>query len=337
MATEYERPPFSPRSLDDWDSQLTERPRWLIDGMVARSTLLVGQPHFGKSSLALAMADAITKGDSTFFGRNIATGPVGVTIAVTDQDALSETHSRAKALGMNTKAILLDKMPRLRENESVFEVFSQIGDALVANGSKLFILDNATGVVPGTVNNDQNVQSLFDGLKVLVDEFDVFTLIIHHATTKLQQNANGTAYTRRDPVGSYVFSAVPRLTLTVENKGPTLRQLTIHGNTVSTTNLGFDLRERNGVPEVVWVPDYQGPKAKESRSLERLEQDVELRALAAESPEQGDLPTARWLIENKSDHPLIAPYAARARVDQRKATESLRKRLGRAATKDKAA
>lgn len=173
-----QRDGFTVISVDD-EPLPEERPRFLIDGMVARSlTLLYGQPKHGKSTMAQALAIAVSNGHSEFLGRKVNVDePTKVAVIAGDPE---DDIEYANALrGRVPEGMVMAYCP---QRPPTAEHWQNALSEIRLWGAKLVIIDNLQAFV-SDVNESKWVAQMLDRCDQLARS-GIAVILLHHASEK---------------------------------------------------------------------------------------------------------------------------------------------------------
>jgi hypothetical protein len=194
----------------------SESPPFLVEGILHHTvTLIYGEAKSGKSTLAAALAMALSNGEHDFLGRKITLGrPARVGVIAGD---FGDDEAYADWLQDADIAVYgLDRPPERR----VWE-----GLQLDARQRHLdvVIVDNLTSFVNGSLNDDVAVNQVYDQLDRFVRD-GIAVLLVAHKSEKFTEHGKA-----KHPLGSSAISARARWLWHVEPMADTLR-LTFSGN-----------------------------------------------------------------------------------------------------------
>jgi hypothetical protein len=177
-----------------------DKPRFLIDGLVARSlTLLYGQPKHGKSTLAMAIAIAVANGSPEFLGRKVnLDGPVKVGIIAGDPE---DDIEYAKALRGNVPSGSV--MTYCPQRPPQPEHWASVISEMKLWGVKLVIIDNLQAFCRD-VNDSRLVAPMLDRCDQLT-RAGIAVILVHHTSEKSTEHGPRTT-----PMGHTAISSAAR-------------------------------------------------------------------------------------------------------------------------------
>lgn len=168
------------RALD-----LTKEPppvRWLVEGLVCRGDihLLIGEPGIGKSWITMALAQAISNGDSGFLG--MAVREHGRVLYVDEENPEDLIYDRFRKLGLNREgARNIRYLNNIGVRLDTGDAQILVEEALDFEPS-LVVLDSLTRFHTQDENHAGAMASLFhNALKPLARETGAAVVLIHHA------------------------------------------------------------------------------------------------------------------------------------------------------------
>lgn len=177
-----------------------DRPRFLVDGLVARSlTLLYGQPKHGKSTLAMAMAVAVANGAPEFLGRKVnLNGPAKVGIIAGDPE---DDIEYVKALrGSVPPGMVMTYCPQRPPQP---EHWASVLSEMKLWGVQLVIIDNLQAFCRD-VNDSRLVAPMLDRCDQLT-RAGIAVILVHHTSEKPSEHGPRTT-----PMGHTAISAAAR-------------------------------------------------------------------------------------------------------------------------------
>jgi hypothetical protein len=192
---------FVPISASDFRREPPQVP-WIVKGLVAQGalTVLAGVGGLGKSSLALALAAAVCRGDSVYAGFQIPTD-LRRMMYVDAENGVHEMHRRAHCFdifdGFYEFAGNLEDETRL------------LGIYAAEMGPGLIVLDSCRALYPGMdEDNSKSVLPILLDLQHTARETNCGILLLHHTT-------KGGSIFR----GSGEFQNRPEITVTMRKDG----------------------------------------------------------------------------------------------------------------------
>lgn len=202
-------------------SLATEKPAWLVQGLVAASlTVISGKPKSGKSALILNLVASILL-KHHFLGREIV--PIQRVIIVgTDADAVAEYRDRLLAAGV-TPAEAGDRLLLVQATRLDAYFCVQLERELGPEKGDLVIFDHLSDMA-GDFNSQADVSSAFAAIRQAAGEASV--IVLAHSSTAVGQHG----YSPTKPLGSTVIAAKARWLLHVEERGGNERRITTSGN-----------------------------------------------------------------------------------------------------------
>jgi hypothetical protein len=259
-----------------------ERQPFLVDRLVCSTvTLIYGEPFSGKSTIAAALAAASLKGQP-FLGHPLMRAVDRVVILSTEVDGPEEYGQRlTEAAGLNPINAPVDmfSLPSLKQDSD----WRNLAADIAPQKGDLIILDNLTGVVHPSVNDDSAIRQVFDGLRYLTAAGATVVVVAHIS----EKRHEGRASTK--PMGSTAISAGVRWRVRVGARADEIT-LTCDGNAAK----GLILRLRRG--ERLTDFEVVEEQSAEAATAERRERDRE----------KGDRLAllADWVVQN---HPSAKP------------------------------
>ncbi len=195
---------------------------FLVQDLVCSTvTLLYGEPLAGKSSLGLTLAISLVTGDP-FLGRPPAREIGRVVVLTTEVDGVQECGRRAsEVLGARVHDVWWDVVPIHALDADGWE---RLAEELGPDRATFVILDNLTGVVQGSLNDDASVRTVFDGLRRLTAR-GAIVLVLAHISEKSSERGKSTK-----PLGSTAISAAARWRVRIDRQGDDRLRLTCDGN-----------------------------------------------------------------------------------------------------------
>lgn len=283
-------------------SELTCEPvRWLWQGWLAggKLHLLVGAPSAGKTTIAMAIAAAISAGGALPTGE---LAPEGKVVVWSGEDDYADTLlPRLRAMGLKDDQILFvdgrrDRRGRRRHFDPASDMdalrakIKQVGDVA------MLILDPIVGAVTGDSHRNTEVRRGLQPVVDLAEETGIAVLGITHM-------AKGTA--GRDPtervIGSIAFAAVARVVM-IAGHGEEGGLLVMAKNNLAPAEGGIryslEAADVNGVKtvKVKWGDRVSG-SAREL--LKAQEDDKEIGQTALDS-------ACEWLDALLQDGPVLS-------------------------------
>jgi hypothetical protein len=254
-----------------------ESPPFIVQGVLHSTiTLLYGEAKTGKSTLAAALAVALSDGEPEFLGMTITAGrPMSVGI-VTGDCGDGDAYASLLRQVTDTDMITVYDVKRPPTRALWDEIRLDVRSA----GHDVVIVDNLTAFNPGTLNDDAGVNALYDELDRIAREGAAILLIAH---TSEKYGEHGKS---RYPMGSSAIRARARWLWYVEKtKGRMLRNA-FEGNhgppheIVTTPAIGF--------PSFAAVESASADELAErreqrrrNRTAERLNHNSEIAAFVA--------------------------------------------------------
>ena len=221
--------PFHP--WEYWADLAEEEPDFLIEGMLHATTNTVsGKPTVGKTRLVAAMAAAIAKGDEQFCGSQIVeAGPV--MIVSTDAGETRRWGLRMREHGVPDSVVAIAKY-----DKSGWPLYENM-----ANGARLFILDNITGALgSATIGADDAARQFTEPLANIAENGTTVVMIAHSAKNFEAQSGH---HTPKGPMGSTVYQAWERLNLHMHDvTEPNVRNVLIRSNDHADRNLMLEAK-----------------------------------------------------------------------------------------------
>lgn len=149
---------------------------WLIEGLAARGhlTMIAGREGIGKSMLSLALAGAVTRGES-IAGFDCAQGSV---LIVDAENGCRTIHRRVRQLDIQPQGLAIALAHRFHLAHDLGEL-----EAIVSRSEPaLVILDSFLSLWPGGKENESGeVASVLDPLRDLAHRTDAAIVLLHHA------------------------------------------------------------------------------------------------------------------------------------------------------------
>ena len=250
---------------------------------LGKITILQGDPGEGKTTLALAVASAITTGKS-MLGSGGVTTPAGV-IFQTAEDGLADTiKPRLELLGADCSIVhVIDE-----EEQALSLSDERIEKAIVKTGAKMFILDPLQAYLNGADMHSANgIRPLMKQLAGVADRTECAIVIIGHL------NKNGSKAQYRG-LGSIDIYAAARSVLTVGRiveDGEEVRAI-VHNKSNLTfpgSSLSFKLDSETGFQ---WTGEcnitieelFCGRKRKQESQLEKAKKIIKTALLKGKIP-----------------------------------------------------
>lgn len=245
-----------------------ERDKWIIPGFVTRTnTLLYGEAGTGKSFLVCHMIKALLGG-----GKFLGTKPLDtldwVLILASDAGARIEYRERLDKIGVPVDKVGIiervnaEDVARLSDEEGW--VGGSLMDAMHLGGEGLVVLDHATGVIEGDINNREPWMELWRGL---IEPLNVPTVVVGHTTSA------GRNTSAKKAMGNSANVQFARCQINVW--GDPLRHAEVHCRYIEPFEVEFRIVDGVVVP---------GKMKKQERDTATLNFNLELSKLAIETP-----------------------------------------------------
>lgn len=195
-----------------------EEVKWLWGGRIAygKLTLLEGDPSVGKSTLALAIASALTRGE-TLYGDNeeIERVPAKVLLLIAE-DGLADTIrprlDKLEADPSQVRALVAVQSADGKEQHfSIARDLEALEAVLVEGGYGMVIIDPLNAYLGGDVdtNRDSDLRTVLSPLTKLAEKYAVALVCIRHLTKSPRDKAIYRG------LGSIGYTAVARTILLV--------------------------------------------------------------------------------------------------------------------------
>lgn len=278
------------------DTDLTQEPHpFLVDGIVHQSvTLLYGRTCSGKSTLAAALAIALSNGETEFLGREITSdGPMRVGIITGDPLGASEYKRRLVsdgAIGSGEIQLVAPYRP------TRIETWEEVREVIQGQDCGFVIVDNLSSFVPGSLNDDDSVKLLYDQIEQFPRD-GIPALVLAHTSDKWTEHGPS-----RIPMGSSLIRFGPRWWCNAYRSGGRLH-LEFDGNEGTPHNINvtepdgkpaFDVIETSGADEVSARRERRSQERREATERERREMGD---YVLAECPELNQTQAAERLSE----------------------------------------
>lgn len=283
---------FNHRTWQEAEENVKERPRWIVEGLVSTAiTLLYGQSKVGKSFLTSALVAAMVTGER-FLDKEVEARDWKIAIGFSDDEADTEHIERVRTVVPDDTemAVGFFELPQMRDAATWEELFTEVVDA----GYNFLILDNLSGLVRGSVKNDDVVNDFYSGVK-LFSRAGIPVLVIAHET-----DHTGPGTSSGLPVGSYANTIHPRVRINIYRTNGKVF-LRTKGNSILETRYKlhhgagarFTLLEEKTMDEVRAEREAKA----EERAQAREDRKAKRETAAVQAKEQ-DQKIARYLFEN---------------------------------------
>lgn len=161
-----------------------EAVRWVYDGRIplAATTLVVGAPGDGKSTMLVDLAARLTRG--TLAGCYAGT-PVSVAIATAEDAAAAVVVPRLMAAGADLARVRLIDVARDGITGTLTldpATVADLGDLVRAAGVRLLVLDPLVAMLPGTIDThrDAAVRQILAPLATLAETAELAVVAVIH-------------------------------------------------------------------------------------------------------------------------------------------------------------
>lgn len=229
-----DRPRWVEFSLAEAATRSRARQPFLVEQLVSATvTLIYGEPLSGKSTVAAALAAAAVRGER-FLGRAISRPVDRVIVLTTEVDGVDEYGRRLvedAGLPVSSSVTILDTAS-IRHHDEWVELHEQ----LRPTDRDLVILDNLTGIVHGSINDDAAVRPVFEGLRLFTAS-GAAVVVVAHVSEKTSERGRSTK-----PMGTTAISAGARWRVRVIDRTGDL-ELVCDGNAAP----GLTMKLRRGV------------------------------------------------------------------------------------------
>lgn len=202
-------------------------PKWLWEGFIPRGTLTIvyGQPKAGKTTCVFSLAATVSKGG--YWPDGSKCEEPGDVLIWSGEDSLSHVIvPRLKAAGADMKRIhFIDQVSDYRSPDGIrpFDLQNDVTKIYESTKAyenlKLVIIEPLTLLVPGDMNQNNQVRKALQPLLDLAEHTQASVTCIHHQNKPNAQSRNvmGTMN------GSLAFSAVARMILLVVKSDSQIR------------------------------------------------------------------------------------------------------------------
>lgn len=201
---------------DDWvwmDSVVKQKPPWVYRPILAKGlvTLLEGNPGDGKSTLAAALAGAITTGSLVQGLPDQPRNPPGAAIMLCAEDSLTYSlAARLASVGADQSKVIARESPFTFNYQGLTEISKMIAQAKSRSegGAVLFVADPIMSYLGGrgNTNADNEVREMLKDLFSLMLETEVAPLILTHMNKSSERALQRV-------MGSVAFAAMPRVVI----------------------------------------------------------------------------------------------------------------------------
>lgn len=218
----------------DYLEKMSGADEWFIPGLVCTSlTFFYGKPEAGKSTLAVNVAAALSKGEPVL-GVEPRTGdrPLSIVIVGTEANIRQEYPNRLQGLGADLEKIGIDYIggsgviPR--------DTIARAGYGAV----DLVIVDNFQGLTDGKDTVDAATAKLVqDKVQPFLD-LEIPVVMIHHASTAHRDSDRGNRMQ-----GNTQLEAMARWRVEVQKENGTRRRLIAQGNLDTPRTVSVDVHD----------------------------------------------------------------------------------------------
>lgn len=194
---------------------------WFIDGLVCTSlTFFYGKPEAGKSTLAVNVAAALSKGEPVF-GIEPRTGsrPLNIVIVGSEANIRQEYPQRLQALGADLQRVGIDYIggTGIMHRDTLARARYGAVD--------LVIVDNLQGLTDGRDTVDSSTaKHVQDKIQPFLD-LEIPVIMIHHASSANRDNQRGNRMQ-----GNTQLEAMSRWRVEVQKENGSRRRLIGQGN-----------------------------------------------------------------------------------------------------------
>lgn len=256
--------------------QLGDVENWVIENIIGSTTTLIyGEAKCGKSFLTSALIKALATGDD-FLGTPVPQDRAfSFAICWTDDNGAVEYRDRI--LTVMPDGELPDagfyRLPVMRNQQMWQELFNRV----MADGRNLVVIDNLSQVANGSVNNDDVMRDVFDGVRLFV-RAGIPVVLVGHSSDKTGMNGQKSEL----PLGSSYISQAVRWRIFARRSRKGNVTLKFMGNHAEP----YELTLEHGAGARFRVIDRKLPqpeKPKQVRTVERLDTNQDI---------------AQWVVEN---------------------------------------